>query len=98
MEINDDRRRLIVDRVAELAGELRGATIGLLGLAFKPNTDDIRDAPALSIARLLQERGAKVRAYDPVAMEGAARLAPGIEMKADPYALAEGCQAPGRLH
>jgi len=93
MEINDDRRRLIVDRVAELVGELHGATIGLLGLAFKPNTDDIRDAPALSIARLLEERGAKVRAYDPVAMEGTARLAPSIEMKPDPYALAEGCQA-----
>jgi UDPglucose 6-dehydrogenase len=93
MEINDDRRRLIVDRVAELVGELHRATIGLLGLAFKPNTDDIRDAPALSIARLLQERGARVRAYDPVAMEGTARLAPSIEMKPDPYALAEGCQA-----
>src|SRR3989304_771416 len=59
MEINDDRRRLIVDRVAELVGELHGATIGLLGLAFKPNTDDIRDGPALSTARRPEEGGGK---------------------------------------
>ena len=93
MEINDDRRRLLVDKVRELLGELRGACIGLLGLTFKPNTDDLRDAPALEVARRLLAEGARLRAYDPVGMPGAAVLMPALEMAADPYALAEGADA-----
>ncbi len=77
MDINEDRRRMVIEHVESLAGNLKGAEIGLLGLAFKSNTDDMREAPALRIAALLRERGAKVRAYDPVAMEGAARIAAG---------------------
>jgi UDPglucose 6-dehydrogenase len=93
MEINEDRWHLLVDRVTELVGDVRNATIGLLGLAFKPNTDDIREAPALRIARMLEERGANVRAYDPVAMESAARIATTVQFTPDPYALAVGCDA-----
>jgi UDPglucose 6-dehydrogenase len=93
MEINEDRRRIVLDRVAALVGELKGAMVGLLGLAFKPNTDDMREAPAVELAAALRERGATVKAYDPVAMKVAARVMPGVEMSADPYALASGCDA-----
>jgi UDPglucose 6-dehydrogenase len=93
MDINDDRQRMLIEHVESLLGKIDQMDIGLLGLAFKSNTDDIREAPALKIAALLQARGAAVRAYDPVAMESAARLLPGVRMCADPYALAEGADA-----
>jgi UDPglucose 6-dehydrogenase len=93
MDINDDRRPMAVSRVRELLGEVRGKTIGLLGLSFKPNTDDMRDAPSIDLAQGLQTLGARVRAYDPVAMNVAAPLLPEVEMCADPYLLAEGCDA-----
>jgi UDPglucose 6-dehydrogenase len=93
MDINEDRRRMVIEHIESLAGKLDQAEIGLLGLAFKSNTDDIREAPALRIAAMLRERGAQVRAYDPVAMEGAARIAPEIRMCKDPYELAGGIDA-----
>lgn len=93
MEINSDRRPMAVHHVQEMLGTLNGKIIGLLGLSFKPNTDDMRDAPSIDIARQLQRQGAKVRAYDPVAMEVAEPLLPGVEMASDPYSLAEGCDA-----
>lgn len=91
MEINCDRRTMAVERIRELAGNLDGKVVGLLGLSFKPNTDDMRDAPSISIAQGLQAEGARVRAYDPVAMGIAAPQLPGVEMCSDPYNLAEGC-------
>ncbi len=93
MEINDDRRSLLVDKTRELLGDLRGKVIGLLGLTFKPDTDDLREAPALEVARLFSSEGARIRAYDPVAMERAAELFPEIQMAPDPYSLAAGCDA-----
>ncbi|MCK5054950.1 MAG: UDP-glucose/GDP-mannose dehydrogenase family protein [Anaerolineales bacterium] len=93
MDINDDRRRLLVEKIRDGVGEFEGKVIGVLGLTFKPNTDDLRDAPALDIAERLLKDGVKVRAYDPVGMPGAAKLMPAIEMAADPYALAEGSDA-----
>jgi UDPglucose 6-dehydrogenase len=93
MEINNDRRPMAVNRLKEILGDLRGKTVGLLGLSFKPNTDDMRDAPAIDIARALQGEGAAVRAYDPVASLVAAPLMPGVEMSPDPYSLADGCDA-----
>ncbi len=94
MAINDDRRRMAVERIKEmLGGELQGKTVGLLGLAFKPNTDDMREAPSIDIARGLLAEGARVRAYDPIAMENARTLLPEVEMCSDPYALARGCDA-----
>jgi UDPglucose 6-dehydrogenase len=65
--------------------------VGLLGLSFKPNTDDMRDAPSIHIARSLYTKGAQVRAYDPVAMETARPFLPEVEMFDDPYRMAEGC-------
>lgn len=93
MEINDDRRPMMVNRLREMLVDLDGKTIGLLGLSFKPNTDDMRDAPAITVAEALQAEGATVSAYDPVAMEVAQPLLPEVKMCADPYTLAEGCDA-----
>ncbi len=93
MEINNDRRPMAISRLSEMVGDLRGKTIGLLGLSFKPNTDDMRDAPAIDIAQGLAERGAKVRAYDPVAMDIASSLLPQVEMCPDPYQMADGADA-----
>ena len=93
MEINDDRRPMSVSHLEEMLGELNGNTVGLLGLSFKPNTDDMRDAPSITIADILISAGAKVRAYDPVAMDIARPLLPKVEMFSDPYAMAEECDA-----
>jgi UDPglucose 6-dehydrogenase len=93
MEINDDRREMAVDHIKEMVGDLKGKIIGFLGLSFKPNTDDMRDAPSITIAQKLQAEGALVRAYDPVAMEVAKPQLPSVEMMPDPYTLAQGCDA-----
>jgi UDPglucose 6-dehydrogenase len=93
MEINDDRREMAFNHIKEMVGDLKGKLIGLLGLSFKPNTDDMRDAPSITIAQKLQAEGAVVRAYDPVAMEIAKPLLPGVEMMPDPYSMAQGCDA-----
>ncbi|MCK4692546.1 MAG: UDP-glucose/GDP-mannose dehydrogenase family protein, partial [Anaerolineales bacterium] len=70
-----------------------GKVIGLLGLTYKPNTDDMREAPSLEIARRLVENGAQVRAYDPAGMVRAAKIMPELIMAEDVYALVEGCDA-----
>lgn len=93
MDINNDRRPMAINRLKEMIGDLKGKTVGLLGLSFKPNTDDMRDAPSIDLAKFLDELGAHVRAYDPVAMEVAGPLMPKVEMAPDPYAMAEGCDA-----
>jgi UDPglucose 6-dehydrogenase len=93
MEINDDRREMAIAHIKEMVGDLNGKVIGMLGLSFKPNTDDMRDAPSIAIAQKLQVDGAIVRAYDPVAMEVAKPLLPGVEMQPDPYTMAQGCDA-----
>ncbi len=93
MEINHYQRRAVVRKLEDALGGLRGKTIGLLGLAFKPNTDDMREASSAHIAHMLQTAGAHVRAYDPVAMRVAARMVPEMELAEDAYNLAEGCDA-----
>ncbi len=93
MEINTYQRRKVIFKLKELLGSLGGRVIGLLGLAFKPNTDDMREAPSIDIARWLEEEGAQVKAYDPVATEVAARLLPGVQLAQDAYDLAAGCDA-----
>ena len=93
MDINTDRRVMAVEQVKSMleSENLSGKTIGLLGLSFKPNTDDMRDAPSLTIAKLLLEDGAVVKAFDPIAMKEAAKLLPKVTMAENPYTLAEGC-------
>lgn len=71
MEINYDQRKRFVTKLRDVLGGLRGKTIGILGPSFKPNTDDMRDAPSVEIINLLQYEGARVQAYDPVAMDNA---------------------------
>ncbi len=94
MEINRDVRRTFVAKLRRALGSLEGRTIGILGLAFKPNTDDLRDAPALELIHLLQHEGARTRAYDPAAMLGARPLLnEDVYFARDPYDAAEGCDA-----
>jgi UDPglucose 6-dehydrogenase len=94
MEVNYDRRRDIVKSVESmLGGSLHGKTVGLLGLAFKPNTDDMRDAPSIDIAESLTTLGAAVYAYDPVAEEVARPLMPAVQLFGDAYDMAAGCDA-----
>ena len=69
MEINHDQRRLVVAKLTSILGTLRGCTIGILGLAFKPNTDDMREAPSVDIIRWITTHGAIIRAYDPIAKQ-----------------------------
>jgi UDPglucose 6-dehydrogenase len=93
MDINRDQRRQVIAKLRELLGSLRGKTIAIWGLAFKPNTDDVREAPALDIIHILQTEGAQIRAYDPVANAAAQRVTTGITFCENAYAAAEGADA-----
>ena len=93
LEINADQRRQVVQKLRDLLGGLDERTIGILGLAFKPNTDDMREAPALELIHLLQHEGARIKAYDPVAMDNARRVLPDITYCSDPYQVAEDADA-----
>ena len=93
VKINQRQPRLMVDKIRKAAGGLRGKTIGVLGLSFKPNTDDIRESPAILIARGLKRGGAQVRACDPVAGLAARRELPGINVLTDVDAVARGADA-----
>lgn len=89
IQVNETRKGAMASRVLKACGgSVRGKTVGVLGVAFKPNTDDMRDAPALSIIPALQDAGATVRAYDPAAMEEAAPMLPGVQWCEDPYDVA----------
>ncbi len=92
-DVNYERRKEAVSHVDKMTGGVKGKTIGLLGLAFKPNTDDMRDAPSVEIAQALTAGGAKVRGYDPVAMDVAGPMLPAVEMFDDPYSMSKGCDA-----
>ncbi len=84
--INDARKKAMAGKVAAaLGGDIRGKTVALLGLTFKPNTDDMRDAPSLDVAPALIGMGATVQAFDPEGMDEAARLLDGVVFKAGPY-------------
>lgn len=93
MDINRDMRRQIVMKLREAFGNLRGKTIAIWGLAFKPNTDDVREAAAVEIIHLLQSDGAAVRAYDPVAMANARHQLRNVTFCEDAYHAAEGADA-----
>ena len=93
MDINNDQRMLVIDKLREVLDELPGRVVGLLGLAFKPNTDDMREAPSLDIAKVLIAAGASVRAYDPAAVERARMLVPDVEYLKDAYEVANGADA-----
>ena len=91
VKVNEDRKSQMVDRVvAAMGGSLEGRRVGVLGLAFKPNTDDMREAPSIPLVHGLVKFGAQVRAFDPVAREQAEKVLEGIEFADDAYAAAEG--------
>lgn len=93
VEENEKQKKVMLPKLKKFIGDLSGCTIGLLGLSFKPNTDDIREAPSITIIEQLLEEGAKVRAYDPIAMSHMKNLFPDIDYAEDAYELAAGCDA-----
>ena len=94
VEVNDARKKAMADRVAATLGtSVQGKTVALLGLTFKPNTDDMRDAPSLDIAPALIAAGATVQAFDPEGMHEAAKLLPDIQMKDSAYDAVVGADA-----
>jgi UDPglucose 6-dehydrogenase len=94
VKVNDARKRAMGRKVLRALGEKpRGKTVALLGLAFKPNTDDMRDAPSIDIVRVLEDAGVTVRGYDPESMEQARPLMPHVALCKDPYQAADGADA-----
>ncbi len=93
MEINYDQRKRVIQKLREVLVSFRGKTVGILGLSFKPNTDDMRDAPSIEIIHMLQHEGARIKAYDPVAMNNAKRILDHVEYCDDPYSVAEDADA-----
>ncbi|NOZ32667.1 MAG: UDP-glucose/GDP-mannose dehydrogenase family protein [Alphaproteobacteria bacterium] len=94
IEINDARKGFMAERViGACGGDVTGKTIGILGLTFKPNTDDMREAPSLAIIDALQGRGAKIQAFDPEGMTAAAEVLNGVDFADDPYGAAAGAAA-----
>ena len=93
VEVNDRQRQAMLPKIEKLVGGVRGKRIVVLGLSFKPETDDMRDAPSVDIIRALVEAGAEVVAYDPVAQHEAQKLLPDIEYAKDEYAAATGADA-----
>jgi UDPglucose 6-dehydrogenase len=94
LRVNDAVKLRMIDKISDaLGGSLEDITIGVLGLAFKPETDDMRDSPTIPIIRGLQQRGANVRAYDPQAIENARQFFHDVTYCADAYETAEGADA-----
>jgi UDPglucose 6-dehydrogenase len=94
LSVNENRKRAMARKVAAVfGGALRGKTISVLGLTFKPNTDDMRESPSIPLITALQDMGAKVRTYDPVGMEQARIELPDVSFFDDPYSCAEGADA-----
>lgn len=91
--VNDARKKAMATKVGAASGDLKGKTVGVLGLTFKPNTDDMRDAPSLDIIPALQAQGARVQAFDPEGTHEAQSLLKDVEFRADPYAVAQGADA-----
>lgn len=92
IRVNEEQGARIVNKIRQGAGgDLKGKSIGILGLSFKPNTDDMRDAPSLSIIPLLQQEGALVKAYDPISTEAAGPLLSNVAFTTSAYEAADGC-------
>ena len=92
--VNEERQRSMADRIIKACGEdVKDKRIGVLGLSFKPNTDDVRESPSLTIIPLLQEEGAQIAVYDPAAMDEAAKELEAVEWCKDAYEVAEGADA-----
>jgi UDPglucose 6-dehydrogenase len=93
IKANEEQKKRMIGKIVEKVGDPKGKTIGVLGLAFKPNTDDIRESSSIVIIQGLLDMGAKVKAFDPAAMEEAKAVLPGIEFGKDAYDVARGVDA-----
>jgi UDPglucose 6-dehydrogenase len=93
IEVNQRQSEQMLLKIRKLVGTLKDRSVAVLGLAFKPETDDMREAPAIGIIRKLLEEGAKVRAYDPVAKSEAMKILPELEYVDDEYAAVTGADA-----
>ncbi len=93
IKANDDQRMAMIPKIEKLVGDLNGKKIGVLGLSFKPETDDMRESPAIDIIREMVKRGATVNAYDPVAMDEAKHSLPDIGYASDEYEAIRGADA-----
>jgi UDPglucose 6-dehydrogenase len=95
VKVNEQQKLRMVEKIfgalgiSPNSGSLEGFTIGILGLAFKPNTDDVRDSPSITIIQELQRLGARIQAFDPAAMEQAQQLLPDVDYRADSYHAAQ---------
>ncbi len=92
-KVNEDQKKNLVNKLKEALWILNGKTIGILGLAFKPDTDDMRDAPSIDIINLLKEEGAKIKAYDPVSIPNARKILKQVQFCSSPYEVARGSHA-----
>jgi UDPglucose 6-dehydrogenase len=93
IEVNAEQRQIALLKLQQHLKSLKGKTVGILGLAFKPETDDLRDAPAMTLAHQLIKLGASVRAFDPIAEAHAKQELPALRTYDDPYTMAEDCDA-----
>jgi UDPglucose 6-dehydrogenase len=93
VKVNDEQRLRMLEKIKKNLGSLNGKTIAVLGLSFKPNTDDMREAPSLDIIAGMQKEGARIRAYDPIAMHEAAKFLKNVEFAEDTYSAITGADA-----
>ncbi len=93
VEANERQKKVSVEKLRRLAGSIKGRRIGIIGLSFKPNTNDIREAPSVYIIQELLRKGADVSAYDPVAVPWMKEVLPDVKYRKDPYAVAKGADA-----
>jgi UDPglucose 6-dehydrogenase len=91
--VNERQPRVVVEKLRDLVGSLQDKTVGILGLSFKPGSNDMIEARSVEVVKLLQENGCRIKAYDPVAMEEAARIMPGVTYCQDAYNVATGSDA-----
>ncbi|OGP91149.1 MAG: UDP-glucose 6-dehydrogenase [Deltaproteobacteria bacterium RBG_16_47_11] len=93
IEVNEEQKKRMVEKIKGMVGDLRGKTIGILGLSFKPNTNDIRESSSIAIIQGLLSMGAKVKAFDPAAMEESRAILPEVDYGKDAYDVANGADA-----
>jgi len=93
LKVNQRQKQIMVDKIVTVAGPLKGKTLGVLGLTFKPNTDDIREAPALTIIKKLVALGAHIQIYDPAGMPEARKVLKKVEFKEDLYGAGQDAEA-----